>query len=54
MSRGKVSGKRALGRGEMQGEGELLVGFGCEGADLKELRVSFNCGTRSEKKKRKS
>lgn len=38
--------------GEMQGEGTLLVGFGSEGADLKELRVGFNCGRGLEKRRR--
>jgi len=38
--------------GEMQGEGTLLVRFGSEGADLKELRVGFNCGRGLEKRRR--
>lgn len=37
-----MEGKRELGK--VQGEGTLLVGFRSEGADLKELRVDFNCG----------
>jgi len=35
--------------GGVQGEGALLVGFRSEGANLKELRVGFNCGTLLEK-----
>lgn len=55
MSRGKkgggVEGKRKSGN--VQGEGTLLVGFGSDGADLKESGVGFNCGRGLEKRRGK-
>lgn len=50
MSRGKKKGGTL---GKVQGEGALLDGFRSEGADLKELRVSFNCGRGFEKRRGK-
>lgn len=37
----------------MPGEGALLLGFGSEGAELKELRVGVNCGRGFAKRGRK-
>lgn len=50
MGRGKK--RRGGGSwGKCRGEGALLVGFRSEGADLKELRVGFNCGIRKRRGK---